>query len=92
MGAEEAGRGKVDRVTEKAAQLVLDPEEPESHGGIRLKFDQEIDVAVRASVAVETGTEQSQPPNAVPATQLLKPLLVEFQASENHRENASTQK
>jgi hypothetical protein len=40
MRAEKTGSGKVDGVAEQAAQFVLDPEEPKSHGGVRLKFDE----------------------------------------------------
>lgn len=92
MRAEEGRGGKVHGVAQQAGQLVLDPEETQSHGGTWLKLDEQVDVGLPASVAMEARTEQSQPPDAVAATQVLKSVLVEFQASENHRKNASTLK
>ena len=90
MRAEKTGGREVDGVTEQAALLVLDPEEPESHRFAGPEFDEEVDVAVRTRLTAEAGSEQGKPLDTVPAAQILEPLLVDFQARENHRGNAST--
>lgn len=62
----------------------------ETYGRAGLEFNQQIDIAVRTGVPPETRSEQRKALDPVPLAQLLKPLLVDFQAREYHEVNAST--
>jgi hypothetical protein len=85
MGAQEAGRVQVHPAAEEHGELVLEGEEAEARNVAFLELHEDVHVARRSEVVTESGAEEGEPADVVPAAELGEFFVRDLEGGARHR-------